>query len=66
MNCGQVALLMHCFGDGKRIKCDYLRALFVDERLPWKEGWKKRWWSVGLWEFFGAVKTIRAAVGVQF
>lgn len=67
-NCGQVALLMHCFGDGKAISCDYVRALFVEERLPWKEGWKKRsWgWSVGVFEFFGAVKKIRAAVGVVF
>lgn len=68
VNCGQLALLMHCFGDGQRISCEYVRALFVEERLPWKEGWQKRsgWWSVGLVEFFGAVKKIRAAVGVEF
>ncbi|KAK3679553.1 hypothetical protein LTR78_001114 [Recurvomyces mirabilis] len=67
VNCGQVALMMHCFGNGKTIPCKYVRALFEDERLPEKEGWKKRvWWPMGLIEFFGAVRTLKTAVGVQF
>ncbi|KAI9675966.1 MAG: hypothetical protein M1822_008352 [Bathelium mastoideum] len=67
VNCGQVALLMHCFGNGKTIPCSYIRAIFEDERLPWKEGWKRRsWWPMGLVEFFGAVKKIGTAVGLQF
>ena len=67
VNCGQVALLMHCFGDGKAIPCSYVRAIFKDERLPWKEGWKRRtWWPMGLFEFFGAVKKMMAAVGLTF
>lgn len=67
VNCGQVALLMHCFGNGKAIPCSYVRAIFEDERLPWKEGWKRRtWWSMGLFEFFGAVKMMKTAVGLQF
>ena len=66
VNCGQVALMMHCFGNGKTIPCKYVRALFEDERLPVKEGWNKRWWSMGLIEFFGAVRTLKTAVGVQF
>ena len=67
VNCGQVALMMHCFGNGKTIPCKYVKAIFADERLPTKEGWTKRtWWPMGLIEFFGAVKTMTTAVGVQF
>lgn len=67
VNCGQVALMMHCFGDGKSIPCSYIRAIFGDERLPLEEGWKKRtWWPLGLFEFFGAVKKMTAAVGLHF
>lgn len=67
VNCGQVALMMHCFGNGKTIPCKYVKAIFKDERLPWKEGWTKRtWWTMGLIEFFGAVRAMTSAVGVQF
>lgn len=67
VNCGQVALMMHCFGNGKTIPCSYVKAIFDDERLPWIEGWKKRtWWPMGLFEFFGAVRTMTAAVGLTF
>lgn len=67
VNCGQIALMMGCFGDGKTIPVSYVKAIFEDERLPIKEGWKKRtWWTMGLVEFFGAVRNLVAAVGVQF
>ena len=67
VNCGQVALMMNCFGNGKTIPCSYVRAIFKDERLPWKEGWTKRsWWTMGLIEFFGAVRAMTNAVGIQF
>ena len=67
VNCGQVALMMHCFGNGNTIPCSYVKAIFQDERLPWQEGWtRRRWWTMGLVEFFGAVKKMTAAVGVQF
>ena len=67
VNCGQVALMMHCFGDGTTIPCSYVKAIFQDERLPWQEGWtRRRWWTMGLLEFFRAVKKMTTAVGVQF
>ncbi|KAI1159059.1 putative peroxidase [Nemania serpens] len=67
VNCGQVALMMHCFGNGKSVPCSYVRAIFEEERLPWTEGWTRRkWWTMGLFEFFGAVETIKAAVGLTF
>lgn len=68
VNCGQIALMIGCFGDGKTIPVSYVKAIFKDERLPFQEGWNKRsWWrSMGLVEFFGAVKTLVATVGVNF
>ncbi|KAK4160492.1 Chloroperoxidase [Cladorrhinum sp. PSN259] len=67
VNCGQIALMMGCFGDGTKIPVKYVRALFEEERLPIKEGWKRRfWWTMGLSEFFGAVRKMVKAVGLQF
>lgn len=71
INCGQIALMMGCFGDGKTIPLSYVKAIFADERLPIEEGWTKRkWWhwrsTMGLREFFGAVSNLVAKVGVQF
>jgi hypothetical protein len=60
--------MMGCFGNGKTIPVSYVRAIFEDERLPIEEGWKKRsWWrTMGLLEFFGAVRNLVTAVGVKF
>jgi hypothetical protein len=67
VNCGQIALMMGCFGDKETIKVDYVRAIFQDERLPIEEGWTRRyWWTMGLVEFFGAVKNLVNKVGVEF
>ncbi|KAH7018579.1 putative peroxidase [Microdochium trichocladiopsis] len=67
VNCGQIALMMGCFGDGKTIPVKYVRAIFEDERLPIEEGWSKRfWWTMGMVEFFRAVQHLVATVGVTF
>jgi len=67
VNCGQIALMMGCFGDGNSIPVKYVRAIFVDERLPIKEGWTKRtWWSMGLIEFFRSVNNLVKSVKVAF
>ncbi|KAK2042414.1 hypothetical protein LZ31DRAFT_596412 [Colletotrichum somersetense] len=67
VNCGQIALLMGCFGDGQTIPVKYVRAIFEDERLPIKEGWTKRtWWSMGLIEFFLSVNNLVKRVDVTF
>ena len=66
-NCSNIAMMMHCFGNGKSIPCSYVRAIFVDERLPWDEGWRKRnWWTLGIFEFFRAKDKIQAAIGLSF
>ncbi|KAJ0165003.1 hypothetical protein CTA2_12652 [Colletotrichum tanaceti] len=65
VNCGQLALMMGCFGDGQTIPVKYVRALFEDERLPIKEGWTKRtWWSMGMVEFFRSVSNLVNRVNV--
>ncbi|WYZ36134.1 hypothetical protein EsH8_XI_000017 [Colletotrichum jinshuiense] len=65
VNCGQIALMMGCFGNGQTISVKYVRALFVDERLPFKEGWTKRtWWSMGVYEFFTSVTNLVNKVNV--
>ncbi|KAF4452112.1 hypothetical protein F53441_5045 [Fusarium austroafricanum] len=71
INCGQLALMMGCFGEkgenGPKIKVEYVRAIFQDERLPTKEGWTRRyWWTMGLSEFFSSVKKLVNDVGVKF
>ncbi|TID02257.1 putative sterigmatocystin biosynthesis peroxidase stcC [Colletotrichum higginsianum] len=65
VNCGQIALMMGCFGDGQTIPVKYVRALFEDERLPIKEGWTKRtWWSMGVVEFFRSVNNLGNRINV--
>lgn len=67
VNCGQIALMMGCFGDGNSIPVKYVQAIFLDERLPLKEGWKKRtWWSMGVFEFFRSVSNLVKTVKVAF
>ncbi|KAH7131803.1 Chloroperoxidase [Dendryphion nanum] len=64
--CTEIALVLDVFGDGKSIPCDYARAFFQEERLPVKEGWKKRWWwTLGFRELAGTVSKIKALVGLQ-
>ncbi|KAL9069625.1 MAG: hypothetical protein Q9161_005424 [Pseudevernia consocians] len=43
----ETAFIQKIFGDrarGWRVPVSYMAALFGEERLPIKEGWKKRWW----------------------
>ena len=48
---GESALILDILGDGYRIRCDYVRAFFQEERLPVEEGWKaRRLWKLGLLE----------------
>lgn len=64
--CTEIALVLGVFGDGKSVPCDYARAFFNEERLPVKEGWKKRWWwTLGFRELAGTVSKVKALVGLQ-
>jgi len=64
--CTELALILHVLGDGQKIPCDYVRALFQEERLPLEEGWNpRRWWTLGLGELFMAVNKIKKVVGMR-
>ena len=64
--CTEIALVLNVFGDGKSVPCEYARAFFQEERLPTKEGWKKRWWwTLGFMELAGSVGKIKAMVGLE-
>ena len=65
--CGEIALILKVFGDGQKVPCSYIRALFQEERLPVREGWKKRswWWSVGIMELARTTKVVKKIIGLQ-
>lgn len=54
ITCGQVAFIQALFGVGfpsYSVPVPYMKALFEEERLPFREGWRRRkLWSVGLIE----------------
>ncbi|KAK3938601.1 hypothetical protein QBC46DRAFT_389835 [Diplogelasinospora grovesii] len=63
--CTEIALVLDVFGDGDKVRCDYAKAFFQEERLPLQEGWKKRsWWrSLGFMELGKTVGKIKTLVG---
>jgi hypothetical protein len=64
--CTEIALVLDVFGDGNKVRCDFARAFFLEERLPTQEGWKKRrWWSLGFFELGGTVGKIKQLVGLK-
>ncbi len=65
IGCAEIALVLDVFGNGKSVPCDYARAFFEEERLPSKEGWRKRWlWTLGFWELASTVSKVKAAIGL--
>lgn len=67
LGCGEIALLLKVFGDGTRVRCDYLRAFFVEERLPVTEGWRigrRSWWrALGLVGLKWTVEKVKRRIG---
>lgn len=61
--CGEIALVLSVFGNGHSVPCSYARALFKEERLPVEEGWKRRWWTVGVIELQLLVNKVKGLVG---
>jgi peroxiredoxin len=43
--CGEAALFLSIFGKGVfyNLPTNYVKAMFQEERLPYKEGWRPRW-----------------------
>lgn len=62
---GEIGFILDVFGDGKKIPCDHARALFLEERLPIKEGWTKRWWTVGPVKLVTSAKRIGRLLSAQ-
>ncbi|KAK9774995.1 putative Chloroperoxidase [Seiridium cardinale] len=62
---GEIGFILGIFGDGKKIKCDHVRAIFMEERLPVNEGWTKRTWTMGIVELVTTAKKIGALVSGQ-
>ena len=63
--CAEVALILTVLGDGREVPVSYVKSLFEEERLPRKEGWKKRswWWSVGFVEMNLLAEKVKWLVG---
>ena len=64
--CAEIALVLNVFGDGNKVRCDYARAFFGEERLPIEEGWRKRrWWTLGIVELFNSARKITKLIGLE-
>lgn len=66
MSCGEIALILGVFGDGKSAPYDYVAPFLREERLPINEGWEKRWWwTLGLVEVKIIASKVKALIGLQ-
>ncbi|KAL6248474.1 hypothetical protein RBB50_004729 [Rhinocladiella similis] len=68
LGCGEIALILKIFGDGKSVKREYLQAFFAEERLPLAEGWdmegRRSWWKrLGLVELKWTVEQVKKQIG---
>ena len=65
--CAEIALLLDVFGDGKKVRCDFARALFQEERLPVQEGWTRRRGCkrLGIFELGRTTIKIKGLIGVK-
>ena len=63
--CTEIALVLNVFGNGTSLPWNYAHAFFKEERLPVREGWKKRrWWSLGFIELGKTVGKVKQLVGI--
>lgn len=66
LGCGEIALILGVFGDGKQAPYDYVASFLREERLPVKEGWKRRWWwTLGLVEVKLIATKVKSLIGVK-
>ncbi|KAK6542751.1 hypothetical protein TWF694_006692 [Orbilia ellipsospora] len=59
--CGEIGAFQATFGRGPfyKIPLSYIKAMFVEERLPLKEGWTPRWTWLGFPELVSVMFWIR-------
>ncbi|KAH8171287.1 peroxidase, family 2 domain-containing protein [Sarocladium implicatum] len=60
---GELAFAVGLFGDGERVSVDRVRAVFGEERLPVKEGWRTQ--GGGWLSGFGIVRLMRGIEDVK-
>lgn len=66
VGCAEIALILKVLGDGQKVRCDFVRAFFEEERLPLSEGWKARkWWTVGFLEMDLLARRIKQLIGIK-
>ncbi|KAM7188004.1 Chloroperoxidase [Naviculisporaceae sp. PSN 640] len=67
LGCGETALLLGVFGDekGDRVRADFVRTLFEEERLPVEEGWTRKA-KVGFRDVAKISKRGKAVMGITF
>ncbi|MCJ1295930.1 hypothetical protein MMC34_007495 [Xylographa carneopallida] len=67
MACGESAFILTVFGAGfghYDVPVSYVEALFAEERLPVREGWRRRrWWTVGFVELTWQAQVLKKLVG---
>ena len=67
MGLAETAFVQTTFGDrarGWRVPVSYAAAVFGEERLPVREGWRKRsWWPVGFVELMTQAQALKKVVG---
>ena len=67
LGCTEISLIQKLFGvksRGYSVSVPYIKAIFEDERLPVKEGWKKRsWWHLGLMELYAHIGKLKRCIG---
>ncbi|KAJ6781829.1 hypothetical protein PWT90_08775 [Aphanocladium album] len=65
--CLSISTFLQLLGDGKSVPCEYARVLFLEERLPTAEGWRRRgWWTLGLLELGWGIHKIKSLIGLRF
>ncbi|KAF1924751.1 uncharacterized protein M421DRAFT_424640 [Didymella exigua CBS 183.55] len=64
--CGEIALILGVFGDGRSAPYKFVEPFLREERLPIAEGWKKRqWWTLGVVEVKIIAMKVKSLVGTQ-
>lgn len=63
--CTEVAYIMNFIGDGEKVPVKWLEAFLGEERLPVKEGWKKREKQFGVFALLWEVNRVKKLLDVK-
>ena len=66
VGCTEIALVLALLGNRKSIPYSYAKAFFQEQRLPVKEGWRKRWlWTLGFLELGRIQNKVKDMIGLR-